>query len=416
MLLTLAERLTSSYKKQAGFTVNPACPDEGTFWRSTMRKGSEHPLNGQAGKPAKPSTPRKPRVKATQPPPDPAALPKVSSALTGGVVLSKVKARSLEWFLDPWIPKGMLSLVVGRPNTGKSSFLAWIMSQAKRVVLMPGFEEVLEVLMLPRFVVHGVNLDNVLCLNDQHYSPQDQKDLLIRQIRSWRADLVVIETVDSYLPGDCSENDGQAVRPFLEALETIAEQTGAAVIGSRHPGKDADNVMRGSQAWGAVPRVQLELVRDDGPPIRRFIRPYKYGVGPEPASQSFELVTSPGLPPVFKFGLAAERSMVDLARDVPDALDRSFVQMAEGMLRALLSDSEKESSLVLMEGRKEGLSERTVYRAAKSLGVVISRKGQGREHKSHWSLPGVTPPPLEPDKGGVGVGEGGSEAVGVSNP
>jgi hypothetical protein len=310
----------------------------------------------------------------------------------------------------------MLSLVVGRPNTGKSSFLAWLMSQVGRTVLFPGFEEVLEVLMLPRFKVHGVNLDNVLCLNDQHYSPQDQKDQIIRQVRAWRADLVVIETVDSYLPGDVSENDGQAVRPFLEALETIAEQTGAAIVGSRHPGKDADNVMRGSQAWGAVPRVQLELVRDDGPPLRRFMRPYKYGVGAEPPSQSFELVTSPNQPPVFRLGAAADRGMVDLARDVPDALDRSFVQMAEHLLRALLADSEKESSLVLAEGRKEGLSERTVYRASKTLGVVIRRHGTGRDHKSLWSLPGVTPEPLPAAEGGVGVADGGSGGGGVANP
>lgn len=381
-----------------------------------MRKTTDPAANGQ-GVPRKARKPRPAKLRLAAPPPAPPPTPPPAPpALSGGVILSTVAERSVEWFLKPWIPRGMLTLLVGRPNTGKSSFLAWLMSQARRTVLLPGFEEMLETLMLPRYRVHGVDLRGVLCLNDQHYSPADQKDQLVRQIRAWRADLIVIETVDSYLPGESSENDAQAVRPFLEALEAIAHATGAAVVASRHPGKDAENVMRGSQAWGAVSRVQLELVRDDGPPLRRYLRPHKYGVGDEPKSQSFDLVASPGEPPVFRFGAPADAAAVDLARDVPDALDRRMVELAEEMLRSILGDSEKESSIVLAEGRKEGLSERTVYRASKTLGVVIRRSGKGREHRSYWTLPGTTPDLVEPAPGGVGVGVGGSSGPGESNP
>lgn len=379
------------YKKKAGRIVQPALqlrPFHGGHDLSNSKRPS---TNGKASKPAEPKKPRKPRPRPSPLPPPPPPPPPVPAPLTSGVVLSTLKHRPLVWFLPPWIPRGMLSCVAGRPNTGKSSFLGWLLAQSKRSVLFPGFEEVLEMLMLPRFIAHGVALDNVLCLNDQRYCFIDQKSLLVRQIRAWRAELVVIETVDSYLPSTMNENDGQAVRLFLESIEAIAEATGAAIVCSRHPGKDADNVMPGSRAWGAVPRVVLELVRDDGPPLKRYLRPFKYGIGPEPSSQSFDLVETLGQPPVFRFGKQAGRGAVDLARDVPDALDRSFVQMAEQMLTAFLADSEKEGSLVLAEGRKEGWSERTIYRAANSLGVVVTRSGKGREHRSFWSLPGVTP-------------------------
>ena len=113
---------------------------------------------------------------------------------------------------------------------------------------------------------------------------------------------------------------------------------------------------------------------------------------------------------------AAQASAVDLARDVPDAFERSMVQLAEQLLPLLLSDGEKESSMVLAEGRKEGLSERTIYRASKSLGVEIHRRRRRREHKSYWALPGVTPEPVVSPEEGVAGTVGGSASQGESNP
>ena len=295
--------------------------------------------------------------------------------------------------------------------------LAWLMSQARRTVLLPGFEEELEVLMLPRYRVHGVRMDSVLALQDQHYSPQDQIDMLVRQIRTWRtrpggdrdAGLLHARGLQrerqpccAALSGesaqDCpadrgschrSQTPGQRSRERLPGLPAVAGGT------QGHP-------RTGPRRWPACIEV----------PSRLQVRCGGHAQG----ELSFALDRYGEDPPVFRLGLAAHSSAVDLARDVPDPFERSMVQLAEQLIPMLLSDGEKESSMILAEGRKEGLSERTIYRAGKSLGVEIHRRGRGREHKSYWTLPGVTPEPLEPAADGVSVAVGGSGSEGESNP
>jgi hypothetical protein len=45
---------------------------------------------------------------------------------------SALKQGTLTWFVPGWFARGMLNMVIGRKNAGKSSCLAWLMSQAKR--------------------------------------------------------------------------------------------------------------------------------------------------------------------------------------------------------------------------------------------------------------------------------------------
>ena len=50
--------------------------------------------------------------------------------------------------------------------------------------------------------------------------------------------IFILDPIDSYLDEGLSEDRGQHVRPLLEAAAWIAKETGAAVVATRHPGKD----------------------------------------------------------------------------------------------------------------------------------------------------------------------------------
>lgn len=301
-----------------------------------------------------------------------------------GRIAAAMQRQGLRWFLPGWIGRDMLSVVVGRKNVGKSSFLAWLMGQAKRPAILPGFEESVEVMMLPRWQAHGVPLADLLVLDDQHYSPVLQKTLLTGVLQEHRCDLLVIENLDSYLPDGHSENDSQCVRPYLEALHGIAAATGCAVVGTRHPGKIADNICRGSQAWETAPRITLVLEREDGPLPAHWLWCHRCGVGPIPEPLGYTLVREGEAPPVFTLASASDRQALAIAQQAPDQLDRARLQVAIDLLQALLQEDWVEARTVFAEGEKERLGESTLRRAARILGVKTRREGSGLNHKSFW--------------------------------
>jgi len=303
------------------------------------------------------------------------------------VVASTFREKETRWFWEPWFAFDVLNVLVGRKNVGKSSLVAKLMAMAKRPIILPGFEEDVERMMMPRWRVAGVNLDNLKVLNDQPYSPQLMKDLFVKILRDWGADLFVVEMMDSYLPDEKSENNSQDVRPFLEALREIAERSGACVVGTRHPGKDAENIMRGSQAWENVPRIIVTLETFEGPPVRRWMSSHQCGVAEKPPAVSYELRREGKAPPVFIPGELADPKAVELAKATPDQMDRLAIDLAREMLVRFLGDGRKEAKDVYAQAEKERLSDRTMRRGARLLDVIVTREGQGANHKVYWSLP-----------------------------
>src|SRR5262249_16691579 len=158
-------------------------------------------------------------------------------------------------------------------------------------------------------------------------------DLLTRVVKARKAGLVILDPIDSYVDEGVHENDSQAVRHCLEAAADLAERTGAAVVGSRHPGKDPTNVCPGGRARRAVRRVIVELVEEEGEEKQRYPRPYKYSCGDPPPPLSFRLVRAAAGPPVWTQGKAVAPEVADLARVLPDKEERAKVEAATELLR-----------------------------------------------------------------------------------
>jgi len=294
--------------------------------------------------------------------------------------------------MDGWFAHDMLNVVIGRKNVGKSSCLAWLLSQAKRPAILPGYEESVELMMLPRWRANKVLLRSLLVLNDQHYSPSLQVGLIVQILRQHRADLLVIENLDSYLPPDASTNDSQAVRPYLESLHQIAAQSGVCLVGTRHPGKDPGNLCPGSHCWEDVPRISVVLESEGNPPTRYWAWSHRCGVGRQPTPLTYTLPCQGSGAPVFTLARETDTAALRIAQVAPDPIDRSRLQTAMDLLRRLLADGSLEGPRVFAEAEKERLGEGTIRRAAIQLGIVITREGSGLNHGSSWQLPGAATP------------------------
>src|SRR5262245_4970845 len=95
-----------------------------------------------------------------------------------GRLASEIGKESVVWLWWPWIPRGMLTLIVGNPSVGKSTFLAGLMAMATggpsldatgrhkagRVLLLPGYEESFRVMTSPRLEAAKVRMDRVRVL------------------------------------------------------------------------------------------------------------------------------------------------------------------------------------------------------------------------------------------------------------
>jgi len=311
---------------------------------------------------------------------------------------SEVTRRNVEWLIHPWLPRGMLTLIVGHPGVGKSTFLASIVAwettgrfpgqanQGKpgRVVLLPGHEEQFDVMTAPRLHRAGVDLDRVKFLDGGNLSLVRDRDRLTGIVDSFGATLVVGDPIDSYVDDGFSEDRGQDVRPLLEAAAGVGTDTGATVVFARHPGKDPNNILPGSRQWRAVPRVVVQLTSDGHVPPRYLISHFKDSLGTEAGPRRYSLLDDGTGPRLFTFEEEVERSAEELAKAAGGPTGRYKLMAACQLIRWLFAEETAPTRSALgSKGREQGLGEDTINDALRLLGVK-SVPGQGRD--SPWKL------------------------------
>jgi hypothetical protein len=281
---------------------------------------------------------------------------------------STLKRRKPTYFIRPWLPARMLSLIIGAGNSGKSHALAWMLAQAKRPVLFPGYEEDVEGDLLGRLGAAGVDLDNLLIVDKEPLYLFSDAHKLATILRQHKADLVAFDPLDSYIHQEGRENDNPTVRKALEELCRVMGDANATAIGIRHPGKQRGNLVRGAAAWRNVPRVAVEL-RWDRIADKRTLLVDKYPWGPVPPAQHFRISGPKGAPAKFELIGSADEGMLRMEEEVPDRLGQSKHLEARRFLRSELAEGPQPANQIFHRGKAIDLSPDTLRRAADLDGV-----------------------------------------------
>ena len=172
--------------------------------------------------------------------------------------VSQIEAKTAEYLLDPYLPRGKLCVIAGVSGSTKTwltLFFASIISnaghfitdnlQTKRtpgVVIYQTKENDYETDIRPRLDALRANLDNILVIqekdNEGKSAPLSLTDERIEQaIKQTHAKLIVFDPLQSYLGENVDMHKANEVRPILDQLISIANEYGCTVVIVSHMSK-----------------------------------------------------------------------------------------------------------------------------------------------------------------------------------
>jgi hypothetical protein len=204
-----------------------------------------------------------------------------------------------------------------------------------------------------------------------------------------RPRLIVIDPISAYL-GDTDSNNNAEVRAVLAELSRLAARLGPAVLCVSHlnksPGGKAVYRQMGSLAFTAAARAVWQVAKMPGDEQVRVMTLVKSNIACTQHGLSFRVDAGPDGPRVnyLDCRLAMSADMVEEspeeAGELPDAVE---------FLRSGLESGARPAMEVMAAAAQAGLSERTLRRAKRVLGVVSRRaSGGGLDRPWLWSLDG----------------------------
>ena len=323
---------------------------------------------------------------------------------------AEVASQPVEWLWRGRIPRAKVSLLTGDPGLGKTSLTIDIAARVttgtafpdgstcpKGRVLFYSLEDAVADTLKPRAVAAGadVNLLTEVGPVTRRDGSEDillfDRDISLLQTVLEQLQDVVLLVVDpiSATLGDVNDNRNADVRRVMGPLAKLAEETGVAILGVSHSSKGAEGrraVHRtlGSIAFVAAARTAWCVVADPEDEDRRLMLPQKNNLSDAPG-MAFRLrpTTAEGCEVA---AVDWEPEPVRLRLDDLDAGDRdaSAFEEAEEWLRSKLTEPIPAEDLI-KSARKDGISEKTLRRAKKALGVQSQRNGDtGTRGGGEW--------------------------------
>jgi hypothetical protein len=230
----------------------------------------------------------------------------------------------------------------------------------------------------------------------------DDLDALERLVEEREAQLVVIDPLVAYLPAEVNSWRDQSVRWALAPLRLLAQRQDCAVLAVVHLNKafstDALKRIGGSVGIGAAARSVLLLARDPEDPdgdsgSQRVLAHVKSNLSELASSLSYVIdpVLIPalnGFPEVRTAKIAGTGESVHSGQDLlagRDDEEQGALAEAIEFLRVELVEGKRSAKAVKQAAKDAGVSEKTLSRAAKRLGV--KKEKDGFQGTWLWGIP-----------------------------
>lgn len=313
--------------------------------------------------------------------------------------LSEYEKLELSWIWEPYIARGMLTILEGDPNVGKSYLtmhMAAIMTIGgtlpdsqkllKEGVLFLSAEDAAEYTVRPRIEAMGGDSNKVWFPAEPFTFTDESIKKLDQHLENHVTGLIIIDTLFSFLPDGVDTSKPGAIRERLHAMANLAKEHDCAIVVVRHwtKGDRGKAIYRGGGLIDiiGVARSGITIAVHPEDPKLRIMAHMKYNLSERGDSRVFELVKDDAkeLPEL------VWRGVTDITADALEASGNvapKALETAINFLRQELQASAKQSKLIRQSANAKGIASRTLERAKKELRVISVKRGDGWM----WSLP-----------------------------
>ncbi|MCL2307084.1 MAG: AAA family ATPase [Proteobacteria bacterium] len=312
----------------------------------------------------------------------------------------------ITWLWPGWLAAGKLHILAGAPGTGKTTIALAFAATATQggrwpdgaqaapgnVVIWSGEDDPTDTI-VPRLIAMGADRKRIFFVSGvtgnvarRPFDPAtDAEELHAAILRAGGASLLIVDPITSAVTGDSHKN--AEVRRGLQPLADLAASTGCALLGISHfskgtAGREPTERVTGSLAFGAFARIVMVTAKrsaEEGGD--RVLCRSKSNIGTDSGGFAYDLqqvaldrYTGVEASRVL-WGDAIEgtaREILATAEAAPEK-EGGAISEATRFLTDMLSDGSKRQSDVLEFAEAEGIAERTIRRAKKSLGVVSKK-------------------------------------------
>jgi RecA-family ATPase len=334
-----------------------------------------------------------------------------------------VKLERLEWLWTDRIPAGKITLLVGKPDCGKSLAMLNMIARitngmdwpdgVKNVngpkdVVLGATEDDFGTTLVPRLKAAGADLSHVHLVKRvivegkktvRRMLQLKQDALLIKRMLRDHPGvaLIALDPISGYF-GEADPNKDKEIRPVLEAIQNACEKSHAALIGIVHHNKrgDADalgKVLGGSAVVG-VSRAVWQFTRDSDNKEEFYMTLVKGNLAKKRTGMKYKISeakitmsdgTDTGVPHTEWLGETNldANEVLQQERDNAKSAGNQKVDVASLLIKSELESGAKMATDMYRKRDAEGIDERPFKNAFYKLGVVaVNRKG-----KWWWELP-----------------------------
>jgi hypothetical protein len=332
-------------------------------------------------------------------------------------------AQQPRWLAKSRVMSAAINLLIGDEGIGKSLLWVWIAAAVTTGKALPAFgipaREPGDILLaiteddwcttvLPRLEVAGADIGrvHVICIDaDGSGAPEFPADIDLIRNADPRPEMVVVDAWLDTVPPGMSVRDPQQARQALHPWKEVANTTGAAVLLITHTNRVPSANPR--DRYGATgelrkkARLTLFAQQDEdghllvGPEKANSAAPVAASIFGIEGIRHFEAADDQDgtVPRMKHLGDSTRTAREHLAAAHEDAHgddDQQDRIDAEKWLERYLAieGPQARSKVAKDEAKKAGISERTLQRARRKLGVVIGYEGQ--PPVSTWTLPDQT--------------------------
>jgi archaellum biogenesis ATPase FlaH len=325
-----------------------------------------------------------------------------------GTLLSEVEPERVEWLWDGRLPFGKLAVLDGDPGLGKSVVTLDVAARLSSGLELPdgqpcepagvvllSAEDGLRDTIRPRLDAAGANTERIVALSTVFEAKVGErmisltKDLSVIEeaIERVGAGFVVVDPLTAFLSEKTDSYKDQDMRRALAPLASLAEKTRAAFLVVRHLTKAAggNTLYRGGGSIAIIgaARSGLVIAQDPEDPERRILAANKHNLSRPAPSLAFRVGEAQNGAARVEWGGTSPLSARDILKEPADPEQKSALSEAKGFLSQELADGAMAAEEVKKDARGAGISERTLKRAKREMGVRSRKRGG----VWYWELP-----------------------------